>query len=153
MAGCFSTNPRTFLRNVFRGSLSKQQSRVGFNKKKKCPATHVPSGPPSIFRSLSATAGRPSSPPPFSRCPGLRRSLCRLFAADEHQPGMRTPSRSFLLRETERPNPNLSYLYSDLTQLQERTCIMAPSFHFLHMHVLCWARPCPNPNLSYLDLI
>jgi hypothetical protein len=34
MAGWFPTNPRTFLRNVFRGSLSEQQSRVGFNKKK-----------------------------------------------------------------------------------------------------------------------
>jgi hypothetical protein len=40
------------------------------------------------------------------------------FAGDEHTSGMPSPSLPFLLCEAEDPKPNISYLYSDLTQLQ-----------------------------------
>lgn len=43
---------------------------------------------------------------PYSRCPGLRRAL----AGDEHPLGMSIPSLPLVLRETEHPNPNSSYL-------------------------------------------
>ena len=53
----------------------------------------------------------------------LHRVFVGLFADDEHPPGMPSPSLPFLLCETEHANPNLNYLCSDLTRLQNFTCI------------------------------
>lgn len=62
---------------------------------------------------LSATTGRPPPPPPpsYSRCP---ENSIGLFAGDEHPPGTPNPCLPFLQCEFEHPNPNLSYLHSDL---------------------------------------